>query len=171
MALPKSNAPKKCSRNCKQCRPWSDFSFRSSLIWVCTVCPDLSVQKLRIIRVTYPWHYTRVDNAHLHREIMESSMLNISQVILILLPPAAKQICLTFNHSEAKTGEEPGFLDWVFKLAEGGSICAVWTNFPWNSPWKWNDLGSRGGSFEPPEPPLDELLQNQTLNRTMHVHV
>ena len=23
---------------CKQCRPWSDCSFRSSLIWVCTVC-------------------------------------------------------------------------------------------------------------------------------------
>ena len=22
----------------KQCRPYSDFSFRSSLIWVCTVC-------------------------------------------------------------------------------------------------------------------------------------
>ena len=49
MALPKSNAPKRCSRNCKQCRPWSDSSSRSSQIWVCTVCPDLSVQKLRNI--------------------------------------------------------------------------------------------------------------------------
>ena len=35
--------------NSKQWRPWSDCSSRSSLIWVCTVCPDLSVQKLRII--------------------------------------------------------------------------------------------------------------------------
>ena len=31
----------------KQCRPWP----RSSLIWVCIVCPDLSVRKLRIIMV------------------------------------------------------------------------------------------------------------------------
>ena len=51
MALPKSNAPKRCSRNCKQCRPWSECSSRSSLIWVCTVCPDLSVRKLRNITV------------------------------------------------------------------------------------------------------------------------
>ena len=29
----------------------SDCSSRSSLIWVCTVCPDLSVRKLRIITV------------------------------------------------------------------------------------------------------------------------
>ena len=34
-----------------QCRPWSDCSSRSSLIWVCTVCPDLSVRKLRKITV------------------------------------------------------------------------------------------------------------------------
>ena len=26
--------------------------FRSSLIWVCTVCPDLSVRKLRVITVS-----------------------------------------------------------------------------------------------------------------------
>ena len=32
---------KRCRRNGKQCRPWSDCSSRSSLIWVCTVCPDL----------------------------------------------------------------------------------------------------------------------------------
>ena len=51
MALPKSNTPKRCSRKCKQCRPWSDCSSWSSLIWVCTVCPDLSVRKLRIITV------------------------------------------------------------------------------------------------------------------------
>ena len=33
------------------CRPWSDCSWRSSLIRVCTVCQDLSVQKLGIIMV------------------------------------------------------------------------------------------------------------------------
>ena len=52
-------------QNVKQCRPWSDCSSRSSLIWictvycssrssliwVCTVCPGLSVRKLRIITV------------------------------------------------------------------------------------------------------------------------
>ena len=44
--------PKKKSRwNDKQCRPWSDCSSRSSLIWVYTVCPDLDVWKLRNITV------------------------------------------------------------------------------------------------------------------------
>ena len=51
VALPYSNESKRCRRNGKQCRPWSDFSSRSSLIWVCTVCPDISVRKLRIITV------------------------------------------------------------------------------------------------------------------------
>ena len=41
----------RCRRNGKQCRPWSDCSSRSSLIWVCTVFPGLSVRKLRIIMV------------------------------------------------------------------------------------------------------------------------
>ena len=50
-ALPWSNVSKRCRGNCKQCRPWSHCSSRSSLIWVCTVCPDLSVRKLRIILV------------------------------------------------------------------------------------------------------------------------
>ena len=43
----KSNDSKRCRGICKQCRPWSDCS--SSLIWVCTVCPDLSVRKLGVI--------------------------------------------------------------------------------------------------------------------------
>ena len=38
------NATKRCRWKCKQGRPWSDCSSRSSLIWVCTVCPDLPVQ-------------------------------------------------------------------------------------------------------------------------------
>ena len=41
---------KRCRRNSKQCRPWSDCS-SSSLIWVCTVCLDLFVRKLRNITV------------------------------------------------------------------------------------------------------------------------
>ena len=54
----------------------------------------------------------------------------------------------------------PEFLDRGFKLAEGGGVvdlCSL-TNFSWNSPWKWNNFGSRRGSFEPPEPPLDPPL-------------
>ena len=39
---------KRCKWNSKQWRPRSDCSSRSSLIWVCTVCPDLSVRKLWI---------------------------------------------------------------------------------------------------------------------------
>ena len=61
---------KRCRRNGKQCRPWSDCSSRSSswssLIRVYTVWSDLPVQKLRIItlpvlcllsdvRVPCPW--------------------------------------------------------------------------------------------------------------------
>ena len=34
--------------NGKQCRRWSDCSFRSRLIKIYTVCPDLSARKLRI---------------------------------------------------------------------------------------------------------------------------
>ena len=33
--------------------PLSDCSSRSSLIWVCTVCQDLSVRKLRVITVCF----------------------------------------------------------------------------------------------------------------------
>ena len=47
MALPQSNVSKRCGRNGKQCRPRSDCS----LIWVYSVCPDLSVRKLRTITV------------------------------------------------------------------------------------------------------------------------
>ena len=32
-------------------------SSRSSLIWVCTACPGISVQKLRIIRYTLMFQY------------------------------------------------------------------------------------------------------------------
>ena len=34
----------------------------SSLIWVCTVCPDISVQKLRIIMVPYTHQDSRLQN-------------------------------------------------------------------------------------------------------------
>ena len=36
-------------------------------------------------------------------------------------------------------------------------LCSL-TNFSWNFPWKWNNLDPGGGSFEPPEPPLDPPL-------------
>ena len=50
MWLYQSNESKQCRQNGIQCRPWSDCSSRS-LIWVCTVCPGISVRKLRIITV------------------------------------------------------------------------------------------------------------------------
>ena len=43
---------KRCKQNDKQRRPWSDCSMRSSLIWVCTVCSDLSVPIFKIITVS-----------------------------------------------------------------------------------------------------------------------
>ena len=42
-----SNASKRFRQTDKQCRPWSDCS----LIWIYTICSDLSVQILRIIIV------------------------------------------------------------------------------------------------------------------------
>ena len=42
-----------CKGYGKQWRPWSDCSSRSSLIWVCTVCLDLSVRKLTSISRMY----------------------------------------------------------------------------------------------------------------------
>ena len=38
----------KSTENGKQCRPWSNCSYRSSLIWVYTVCPYPSVRIFRI---------------------------------------------------------------------------------------------------------------------------
>ena len=51
-----SNASKRYRQHSKQCRPWSDCSSRSSLIWVYTLCPDLSVQKLRIKEMYWKSH-------------------------------------------------------------------------------------------------------------------
>ena len=40
-----SNASKSWKWNCKQCRPWSDYSCqRKNLFWVNTALPDLSVR-------------------------------------------------------------------------------------------------------------------------------
>ena len=50
LALPLRNVSKRCRRNGKQCKPWSDCS-SSTLIRVYTVCLDLPVQKLRVITV------------------------------------------------------------------------------------------------------------------------
>ena len=47
-----TNASKRCWWNGKQCRPWSDCFWRSSLILVWTVCRDLSVPIHRICMVT-----------------------------------------------------------------------------------------------------------------------
>ena len=56
VALPQSNESKRCKWNGKQCRPWCS---RSSLIWVYTVCPGISVRKLRIIMVKSYLHISR----------------------------------------------------------------------------------------------------------------
>ena len=51
MTLSLSNESNRCRRIAKQCRSWSDCSCWSSLIWVYTVCSDLSVRKFRNITV------------------------------------------------------------------------------------------------------------------------
>ena len=44
--------------NGKQCRSWSDCSLWSCLIWVFTVCPDMSIQKLRIITILFTFNFS-----------------------------------------------------------------------------------------------------------------
>ena len=53
VVLPYSNESRRCKRNGKPCRPWSDFS----LICVCTVCSCLhvSVKILKIFIVSNSW--------------------------------------------------------------------------------------------------------------------
>ena len=44
-------------------RTLENFASRSSLIWVCTVCPDMSVRKLRIIQyLAVNYKKLRLDN-------------------------------------------------------------------------------------------------------------
>ena len=40
--------PNDANKTCKQCRPWSDCSSMSSLIWVYTVCPGICVQNVNM---------------------------------------------------------------------------------------------------------------------------
>ena len=56
MLLAKNHASKRCKRNGKQYRPWSDWSSRSTLTWIYTVGSVLPVQKLRIITVSIILH-------------------------------------------------------------------------------------------------------------------
>ena len=51
MVLLYHNLSKRCRQAEKQCRPWSDRSWKGSLILVYTICSDLSVQILKIIMV------------------------------------------------------------------------------------------------------------------------
>ena len=60
----KSNECKRCRRNGKQRRPRSDCSSRSSLIWVYTVCPGISVRKLGIITATYILKAIKFESIH-----------------------------------------------------------------------------------------------------------
>ena len=56
-------------RNGKQCRPWSDCSFRSSLIWVCTVCichfvRKVGVQNFRTCTIMHLFRFTLTLSKH-----------------------------------------------------------------------------------------------------------
>ena len=63
-----------CNWNSKQCRPWSDCSSRSSLIRACTVCPDLSVLKLRVITVE-SWNFgSRNQRVYAINEVVKTQL-------------------------------------------------------------------------------------------------
>ena len=54
-------------RNGKQYIDWSNWSLMSSLIWVCAVCSDLSVQKLRCFTLQYNyWCLLLEQNKHMY---------------------------------------------------------------------------------------------------------
>ena len=52
LVSPQGNVSKRCRQNGKRCRLWSNCSF-CSLIWVCTVCPDLSFRKLTVMFLSF----------------------------------------------------------------------------------------------------------------------
>ena len=79
-----------------------------------------------------------------------------------------KALVLSYPLStQRRPGADPGFLDRGFKLAERGSMCSL-TKFSWNSSRKWNNLGSRGCLFEPPEPPLYPPLKIDQTGQSLH---
>ena len=94
--------PKRCRRNCKQCRLWSDCSSSSSLIWVYSGCSGLLVQKLRIIMVTISWWQFQSPRFWDHRK----SWLPMQQLCLVhrWLRGTLMIMCFQTDRSENRSG-------------------------------------------------------------------
>ena len=73
--------------NSKQWRPWSNCFSRRTLIWVCTVCLDLSVQKLRVITVNFA--NVCVQSLWLHFYRKSTIFLNRSLICFIHIIPVS----------------------------------------------------------------------------------
>ena len=72
--------PNRSGWNSKQCRPRSDCSMRSSLIWVCTVCSDLSVPILGTFMEVIINHYQFVwKMLHANPKIILACSTNLDQ--------------------------------------------------------------------------------------------
>ena len=78
----------------KQCRPRSDCSFRSCLIWVCIVCPELSVLIITLL---------------IARKAFESTLQGALMIILwkLFLFP----YYMPTNHSHAKPLSKPNLVN------------------------------------------------------------
>ena len=67
------------------------------------------------------------------RPIVKLYLTKSGQVLITYLWDAAYDNLMALLYISLTTsyaGADPGFLDWGFKLAEGGTICAVWPIFP-----------------------------------------
>ena len=122
------NESKRCRRNGKQCRAWSDCSSRISLIWVCTVCPGISVQKLRIITVII--HYVKLAKSPakslgLTTFVIDIRLFKIIQ--LITLSMICKAHFKIFWDQTSKVTTDYWFVP-VFQLADSRS---------WFDSWPW----------------------------------
>ena len=148
------NVSKGCRGNCKQCRPWSDCSSRSSLIWVCTVCPGLSVWKLKIITVnqfgisiiqwqSQRWTVSLRQDHNVLNRYRASAVTFISWTVTITLQATNNCGHLSGRNSISKT--------WCYNLATISLIFATggfkWSVFLYPRMWQKSRVKRYCGNY------------------------
>ena len=124
---------------------------------------DVTTSCLGWRRFVWYWWYcstggiavTHRTTALWHKFIAPSCCINKRNWSLFWPSACASMFCgLTFYYSSSWCQGRGGskILGSGVQISWECSICAVWPFFSWNSPWKWNNLGSRGGKFKPPNP-------------------
>ena len=119
-----------------------DHGQTAPLIWVYTVCSGLSVWKPRNIMV------------HVSFSLIYKFMALSKSFSLISRQQQHGKG--QFSYQDPRGGSRIFGLG--FKFAKRAFDLTILPTFIQNSPCKWNNLDSKGGSTEPHEPPLDPPL-------------